>query len=48
MNVTNDYDSCISCTDNEYNEVKIIIKYLPLSIPSNILLFFIIGRLYKP
>ena len=41
MNIT-DYNELINCTDKyENSDINIIIKYLLLSIPANILLFFL-------
>ena len=41
MNITNDYDSCSICTDNENVDINIIIKYSAFTIPSSILLSLI-------
>ena len=42
MNITNDYDSSTNCTDNENDDINIIVKYL-LSISGSVLLVSLIG-----
>ena len=43
MNITDEYDTFINCTDNENDDIKIIIKSLILSIPGNVLFLSLIG-----
>ena len=43
MNITDNYDSLINRTDNKNGDINIIVKFLLLSKPENILLFFLLG-----
>ena len=43
MNITNGYDSFTSCTNNENDDINIIIKNLLLSIPSSIIFLSLLG-----
>ena len=38
LNITDDYDCFINCTDNRYDDIKVTLKNLLLSIPSSRLL----------
>ena len=43
LNISDEYDSFINYTDIENNDINIIIEYLLLSIPSSILLLYLIS-----
>ena len=43
LNITDEYDIFIKCTNNENNDINIIIQYLLPSIPSSLLLLSLIG-----
>ena len=43
MNIIHDYDSYTNCTDNENDDFSIIVNYLLLIIPRNVLLLSLIG-----
>ena len=35
LNITDEYDSFLDCTDNENDDISVIVKYLLLSIPES-------------
>ena len=43
MNIADDYISFTNCTDNENEDNNLIINYLLLSIPSSVLLLYVIS-----
>ena len=41
MNLTDEYDGFINCTDKENEDINISLKYLLLSMPSGIILTYV-------